>query len=141
MCQQRAALLPEMEKALETYMADMEKANGNTDAIMKASAAMEAAMKAVYDRECGVQLTDAEKTELQKRPHLTGAEAGGFTDTQDAILKERVPPLCGSGTNLQVDANGGAVPIDARNSWVYTAAELEAITPKCVTLMSALVAS
>lgn len=138
-CAQRAATLPEMQKALDTYLVDLEKANGDNDAIMKAAQKMDAAMRAVIDRECGVQLTPEQERELQARPHLAGAKAGGFTDRQFAFLKERIPPFCAAGAKLETDDNGASVPVDYKNRYVYSTTEVAALGPKCGTLMPAIV--
>ena len=137
-CEQRVAAGPEMKQALDTYMADLEKANGDNDAIMKAAQKMDTAMRAIIDRECGAVLTPEQERDLQARPHLAGAKAGGFTDRQFGFIKERIAPFCSAGEKLESGPEGAAVPVDYRNSYVYSATEVEALRPKCAAFMHAL---
>ena len=132
---------PEGQKILADYMAALEKAGEDPDAAMKAMQAMDQAMRALYARECGEPFTDEEARELQQRPHVIGAEAGGFTTIQYAILKERVPPFCEGGADLRQDEGGASAPgVDERNRYVYGADEVEALRTRCEALTLALAA-
>jgi hypothetical protein len=141
-CEQRTAMTPEVQALLEVYLADMEKANGDNAAIMKAAEKMEAAMRAIMNRECGESLTPERETELQKRPAAKGAEAGGFKDVQYSVLKERVAPFCTAGAALEESEDGASVPAPGTSDrLVYSAAEIEALRPRCAALMQALAGS
>lgn len=139
-CQARAAMLPEMQKLIEEYIADMEKANGNNDAIMKVAERMEAKSKAFYARECGEVLGSDRIQELQKESEAIGAAAAGMTDRQYAIVKERIAPFCTAGEQLVRDADGATVPGDGED-YVYSAAEIAALTPRCDVLGKAIAAT
>lgn len=139
-CQARAAMLPEMQKLIEEYMADMEKANGNNDAIMKVAERMDARSKAFYARECGEVLGSDRIQELQKESESIGAGAAGMTDRQYAIVKERIAPFCTAGDQMVRDGAGATVPGDGED-YVYSAAEIEALTPRCDVLGKAIAAT
>jgi coproporphyrinogen III oxidase-like Fe-S oxidoreductase len=59
-----------------------------------------------------------------------GAAAGGFTQPQYSMLKERIAPYC------QAIAKGGSAPADAR--LVYTDDEIQAMKPRCSALLVAI---
>lgn len=138
-CEMGVAQGPEAQKLLADYLAAVEKGGEDPDAALKAMQELDVAMRALYARECGEPFTDEEARELQQQPHRVGAEAGGFTVVQYAILKERVLPFCESGADLRVDAGGASAPgVDERNRYVYGADEVDALRPRCEALTAAL---
>lgn len=140
-CVANAAMLPEVQKALDEYMAALEKAEGNGEKLTAAAIKLDETTKVIYDRECGAEMPDDRLRELQKEPALAGAKAADFTEYQYASLKERVPPFCTAGDRLEKDGDGAFVPVDARNRYVYSATEIAALTPRCEKLSAAIAAN
>ena len=138
-CEQRVAGTPEVQKLLEEYMAALEKANGDSKAVIAAAEKMEAGMKAVVDRECGEALAAERERELHKRPLVVGAEAGGFTEYQYAVLRERIAPFCRAGDALETSADGASLPVaGTKHRLVYSNIEIEALTPRCASFTKVL---
>jgi hypothetical protein len=74
--------------------------------------------------------------QLAQQPAQAALQAGGFTRTQYAILKERIAPFCASPTT---GSDGGVrIPGSDNQFYVYSPEEVEALRPRCETLMAAL---
>ena len=144
-CMMEAVMSDEGQRVMDDMTAKGE-AYGNNPADKAAEAAyqkaQEALAKFMMDR-CGVDPNTFANTglpELQKRPARAGMEAGGFTDTQYAILKERIPPLCAIASTSPT----GEVRIagDGRNIfWVYSEVEVATVVPRCGELTRLLAAT
>ncbi|HEX2165692.1 MAG TPA: hypothetical protein VHG09_00520 [Longimicrobiales bacterium] len=143
-CTMEVVMSPEGQSAMEEMnakaMARVEKPGDRAamDAHLKAQ---EAYMKLVRDR-CGPDPDEfeSERRDMQSRLPKMGEEAGGFTPTQYAVLKERITPLCA----IAQTAGDGEVriPGDGRNIfWVYSAVEVETIVPRCAELSGLIAAA
>ena len=137
-CVMTAVATPESEALMAAMAAKGEAYLANT-ADAAAAAAHREAQQDVMDfmvRSCGPdpdQFRSSELPKLQARPAKVGQEAGGFTVTQYAILKERVAPLCGLAE--AAGADGVRIPGEGENIyWVYSPAEVETLVPRCAEL-------
>jgi hypothetical protein len=125
------ALMAASSAASEKYLA-----NPRDAAAAEAHRAAQQALVEHMKQTCGADpdtFRSSELPKLQTRPTAAALAAGGFTDTQYAILKERVAPLCG----LAEAAGDGVVriPGDGKNIfWVYSAEEVDTLTPRCEAL-------
>ncbi len=125
------ALMEEMAAKGEAYMDDTSD--------QAAAAAYQQVQQSIMDaqaKRCGPdpdQFQSSELPKLQARPAKVGQEAGGFTATQYAILKERVAPLCG---RAQAGAEGEIrLPGEGKDIyWVYSPVEVEQLLPRCEAL-------
>jgi hypothetical protein len=107
-----------------------------------ASAAYQKAAQAMADfltDKCGPNpdTFDSELSRMQGLPAEAGLKAGGFNATQYAMLKERIPPLCG----IAKAADDGELRIPGEGKdiyWVYSADEVAAVVPRCDAFMTAL---
>ena len=72
------------------------------------------------------------KGDLLDGPEKVGQKAAGLTERQYAILKERIVPFCAAA----VASGPGELRI--ARGYVYTTAEMEALRPRCATLLPAL---
>ena len=132
-CQQSLMKGPEYAQLLQEYP-------GATTGRSKDASAREAAQEfmtklaALTEKTCGPDPAHTrEKQDLARRlreAETKAAERGGFTIRQYAVLKERVTPLClsdpvpPSPDGLRIKGVGSA-------SFVYTAAEVAALRPRC----------
>lgn len=138
-CEQTVLVGPQGQAVMADYMAALEKAGENQEAMMKAMQEMDTKLRALYARECGEPYSVEEERELVERPNVVGAAAVGFTPVQYAILKERIAPFCTAGAGVGAGGQGAAVPAEGSNeSYVYEAGEVEALRPRCAALMAAL---
>jgi hypothetical protein len=137
-CQTQAVQSPESQALLERFQAEMEKHENDPQALQKLLLKQSEAVQALFERKCGADPSSQGEVRkaAQARPEAAGARAGGFTiDNQRhwgqqmvsreyAILKERIAPFC---RNPQ-----------QTGKYAYTAAEQEALRPRCETLSRAL---
>lgn len=119
-----------MDKAA-AYSADP----GNAEASAAYQRAQDEYTAAIHER-CGTNPDEFEVSELPAlldAAEAAGWEAGGFTDVQYGILKERVTPLCGVADS--VGPGELRLPGMGQNIfWVYSALEVESLLPRCSAL-------
>lgn len=144
-CMMEAIMSDEGQRVMDDMTAKTEAYSNNPSDKAAEQAyrkAQEAMAKFMADK-CGADpstFANTELPELQKRPARVGMEAGGFTPTQYAFLKERVTPLCAiasTGPDGEV-----RIPGDGKNIfWVYSEVEVETIVPRCAELTRLLAAT
>jgi hypothetical protein len=142
-CQQQLMQGPTGQAAAADYMKAIEDAGDDQAKMQKAMMDMDSALKVVYLNGCGASTKtdlDDKRSALQKRPHGAGAQAGGFTASQYAVLKERVLPFCNAGSKLQQAQGGAKVHSMGGVYYVYTDDEIQALHPRCGALTTALAA-
>jgi hypothetical protein len=144
-CMMEAMMSDEGQRVLEEMTAKGEaySKNPSDKAAEQAYRKAQDAMTKFMTDTCGVDpdtFTNRELPELQKRPAQAGMEAGGFTATQYAFLKERVPPLCAiASTSPEGEVR---IPGDGKNIfWVYSEVEVQTIVPRCAELTRLLAAT
>jgi hypothetical protein len=139
-CKGGVVMGPEGLKLLQDYTAAIGDGSGGPAVVQKAAATMTAKLDALVEKSCGpdpAKVSSNVPNQL-KEAAAAAARAQGFTPRQFAILKERVTPLCLSdpsrprGADVKVPGQGDAF-------YVYTAAEIEVLRPRCEALLKALV--
>jgi len=138
-CKSNVMMTPEGMKLLEDYNTAVNAHPNDFAAMQKAATAMKLKMDAMADKACGPDPSSASVSlPNQLRDAETAAAKGqGFTPRQFAILKERVLPLCLSDPAPK-SAKGLKLPGQGNASFVYTAAEVEALRPRCEAFLKAL---
>lgn len=115
-----ASEAPAIEKITDSNMSDEKK----MAEMQRIGAVLEKKEAAFMEQKCGAEVERMNQSEYE----AIGAEAGGFTAGQYAILKERIHPFCESA------AKGGSGGVNL----VFTEAEVAAITPRCSALLPAI---
>lgn len=140
-CEQEVMRTPE---AQQIYMGASDLTTGEEptlEQLQKASEELARRFDKIVRPKCGLDTQQAEEVRTQHADRLdaAGPAASGLTKLQLTLLKERIIPFC---TAAQAPvAAGGEVRIPTSSDaifWVYTAAELEALQPRCARLASAL---
>lgn len=137
-CMMKAVMSPEAQALMAASSAKGEAyiASPRDQAAAAAYRKAQQDLVEYMSRTCGPdpdQFRSSELPKLQARPAEAGREAGGFTVTQYAILKERVAPLCGMAEAAGSD--GIKIPGEGKNIfWVYSPVEVEALLPRCAEL-------
>ncbi|MBZ5589167.1 MAG: hypothetical protein LAO05_11450 [Acidobacteriia bacterium] len=133
-CRQGVMAGPEYAQLMQEYAAAASGQSKNTSAAHKAGSDMMAKLAALIETTCG---TDPGRSNEKKdvtgelrRTEKAAAESNGFTLRQYAILKERVTPLCLSDP-VPPDPAGLKLKGQGSASFVYTAAEVAALRPRC----------
>ena len=111
---------PALEKVSDSNMSDDKK----LAEMQRIGAVLQKKEAAFLEQKCGVAVERLEQSEYE----AIGAEAGGFTPAQYAVLKERIHPFCESAAK---GGSGGA-------NLVFTDAEIAVITPRCSALLPAI---
>lgn len=131
-CYVNALMSPDGQKLTAEYGAGMDGKSAQ-----EATAAMEAYAKKLErftETQCGPS-PDAvrnRRNEVQKANSTNAAEVGGFNAGQYAILKERIPPVCGTDALSAAGSDGLQLPGDgARIYWVYSPTEVEVLRQNC----------
>lgn len=129
---------PDAMKLMEDFGAASQKAGSDTAALVKAAEAMQKGMDALVEKRCGPDPAAGRSSAQERQREMADAAArdAGLTPRQYAVLKERVTPFCALGgaagkEGARIKAPGGAY-------WVYTAAEVSALGPRCAALTKAL---
>ncbi len=123
--------MDELQDLSDEFTRAMETAGSDGDRTMRASEAYRAGIDAVVERRCGISQTAfAERQATASDDALAAAlQAGGFTDQQYSVLKERLVPFCAAGGNS--DRIAGP---EGKHFYVYQAIEVEALSSRCSTL-------
>jgi hypothetical protein len=131
-CQQSLMRTPEAQAAYREYTGMLK--GTDQEAMRKASEWYGKRLAEITRPKCGPSPSDAEimKGDLLGGPEKVGQKAASLTERQYAILKERILPFC----TAAVASGPGELRIDG--GFVYTAAEMEALRPRCATLSPAL---
>jgi hypothetical protein len=72
------------------------------------------------------------KGDLLNGPEKVGQKEAGLTERQYAVLKERILPFCTAA------ASSGSGELKVDGGFVYTTTEMQALRPRCATLLPAL---
>ena len=121
----------EIVRLTERFSSEMEKAK-TTDDIILAGQNQQAAMDALVLKHCGI--TQREFVERQGRVSddalAAALAAGGFSEREYGMLKERVVPFCKAGGRSE------RVPGSGKDKfYVYSAEEVAALAPRCGALL------
>ncbi len=142
-CQMQVLMTPEFQKVMEDATKAMSVPGKDPAATQKAAVGLQETMQAMIEKACG---PDPSKTyakpdvgSLVRQAQADAAKANGFTDRQYAVLKERVTPLCLSDP-VPAGADGARVRGEGAVFFVYSAAEVEALRPRCDALTKLIVA-
>ncbi|HUK14024.1 MAG TPA: hypothetical protein VLW17_12045 [Thermoanaerobaculaceae bacterium] len=138
-CKSNVMMTPEGMKLLEDYNTAVNAHPNDFAAMQKAATAMKLKMDAMTEKACGPDPAAASVSlpNLLRDAETAAAKGQGFTPRQFAILKERVLPLCLSDPTPP-GAKGVKLPGQGNASFVYTAAEAEALRPRCESFLKAL---
>jgi hypothetical protein len=138
-CAQGMGMTPEYQRIFEKYLADVSSAGNDNEAIGRSTQVFDSTYRALAAPKCGRERNSEIERELQNRPIEAATRAGEFTRAEYAMLKERVEPFCEAGSRQIITSDGATVPGSGHNiRWVYTAAEVQALTARCRTLSDAL---
>ena len=131
-CEQSLMKTPEAQAAYREYTGMLK--GTDQEAMRKASEWYGQRLAEITRPKCGPSPSDAEimKGDLLRGPEKVGQNTAGLTERQYAILKERILPFC----TAAVGSGAGELRIDG--GYVYTTAEMEALRPRCATLLPAL---
>lgn len=131
-CEQSLMKTPEAQAAYREYTGMLR--GTDQEAMRKASEWYGQRLAEITRPKCGPSPSEAEmmKGDLLGGPEKVGQKAAGLTERQYAILKERILPFC----TAAVASGPGELRIDG--GYVYTTAEMEALRPRCATLLPAL---
>jgi hypothetical protein len=113
---------PEMTKLSDSNMSDEKK----MAAFQQIGATLEKKKKDLQVKRCGEEIAALTAVEYE----AAGAEAGGFTQPQYSMIKERVVPFC------TAVAKGTDQAADKR--LVYSDSEKAAMKPYCPAMLAAL---
>jgi hypothetical protein len=127
------SMLHQFNRLSEDMARQME--SGSTEAMIAASEAYQAGMDALMVEHCG-----ASQSEFTRRQGAVNDDAlsaalneGRFTETQYAMIKERVVPFClAGGTSARIAGPEG------EHFYVYEPEEVEALAARCDAIMPAL---
>ena len=131
-CEQSLMRTPEAQAAYREYTGMLR--GTDQEAMRKASEWYRQRLVEITRPKCGPSPSEAEimKGDLLDGPEKVGQKAAGLTERQYAILKERIVPFC----TAAVASGPGELRV--KGGHVYTAAEMEALRPRCATLLPAL---
>ncbi|HVN76336.1 MAG TPA: hypothetical protein VMT19_08475 [Thermoanaerobaculaceae bacterium] len=133
-CQMELMMTPEFQRAMQEATAAMSAPGRDPAAAQTSGRELQDKLQAMVEARCG-----PDPGKVHRKPDVgsalrqatsDAAKANGFTDRQYAILKERVVPLCLS--DPKAAGRGGLkVPGQGPVFFVYSAAEVEALRPRC----------
>ncbi|HSQ29716.1 MAG TPA: hypothetical protein VLN49_07700 [Gemmatimonadaceae bacterium] len=131
-CRQSLMRTPEAQAAYREYTGMLK--GTDQEAMRKASEWYGKRLSEITRPKCGPSPSEAEimKGDLLGGPEKVGEKAAGLTERQYAVLKERVLPFCTAA------ASSGSGELKVEGGFVYTTAEMEALRPRCATLLPAL---
>ena len=131
-CRQSLMKTPEAQAAYREYTGMLK--GTDQEAMRKASEWYGQRVAEITRPKCGPSPSEAEvmKGDLLSGPEKVGQKAAGLTERQYAVLKERIIPF---GT---VAGAGGSGELRIDGGFVYTTAEMEALRPRCATLLPTL---
>lgn len=138
-CEQDAIRSAEGQKMSEESVRLMEAAKTD-EQVQQAMEEMGKRLEAFMEPRCGLEPNKAERLRSELAPRTTAAaeEASGLTDHQLSILKERILPLC-TATEAAAGSEGARIPTeDSTIFYVYSPGEVEALRPRCGTLVKVL---
>ncbi len=132
-CQMRLIMSPEYQNVMQEMSEVMKNAKPSAS-WQQAMQEVTAKQEALQEKACGPDpsrdATAADTASRLREAEAKAAKENGFTPRQYAVLKERISPLC-----LADPAPPGVgvvkVPASAGNFYVYTAAEVAALRPRC----------
>ncbi len=136
-CQMELYTSPEFQQLMQDMTAALSGMGKDPAGAQRAAQDMQTKMDAEMEKKCG---PDPDKTYRKpdvgseiRKAQSEAARSTGFTDRQYAIIKERVTPLC-----LSDPAPAGPDGLKIRGEgsvfFVYTAAEVETVRPRCEAL-------
>lgn len=137
-CQMEAAMSPEGQEVL-ALAAAMEGKEG--DALLKAMEEYNQRWQAHIESACGPspETVQARADEAGAAARERAVEASGLEPTQFSIAKERIVAACQPGILAAAGPDGLRFPGEGNNiAWVYSAAEVAALTPRCDALAARL---
>jgi len=133
-CQVQLMMSPEFQQKMEDATKAMSVPGKDPAAAQKRAQDLQESMQAMVEKACG---PDPGKTYhkpdvggLVRQAQSDAAKANGFTDRQYAVIKERVTPLCLSDP-APAGTDGVKVKGDGPVFFVYSAAEVDALRPRC----------
>lgn len=133
-CLQGLMLTPEGQQLVIAHAQRMTQVRNEQDGA-KAQAELDRAVEPKCGRNPGQESPSSRRAALARSAGKT-APAGGFTAVQLAMLKERVVPFCSATQHGPGAAGGASVPGSGRGVfYVYAAAEVEALQPRCAKLL------
>ena len=136
-CQTQIMMSPQAQAWSTEMAAAMEKGQA---AAQKAMTTMAQKVDSLTEQTCGPRPNSVEEKRRQARNDAEeeAGKAGGFTGRQYFIIKERIPPICGTGALATAD---GALKLPGTGQdifWVYSPAEVEVLRARCGRLQGAL---
>jgi len=138
-CEQDAIRSAEGQKMSEESVRLLEAAKTD-EQVSQAMEEMGKRLEAFMEPRCGLEPSKAERlgSELAPRVDTAAEQASGLNDRQLSILKERILPLC-TATQAAAGSEGARIPTeDSTIFYVYSPGEVEALRPRCGTLVKAL---
>ncbi len=141
-CQMQVLMTPEFQKVMADATKAMSVPGKDPAATQKVAVGLQETMQAMIEKACGADpsktYTKPDVRSQMRQAQADAAKANGFTDRQYAVLKERVTPLCLSDP-VPAGADGARVRGEGAVFFVYSAAEVEALRPRCDALTKLIV--
>lgn len=140
-CRQRVAGSPKAQEMMEAQLQVLGDETSTQEARERALQEMATRLEALTEPECGLEPHKAEKLRSELAPRVPAAaeQASGLTDLQLSILKERILPFCVEPGAAAAAAGERRIPGETDTVfYVYSPTEVEALRPRCGTLLEAL---
>jgi len=142
-CRQRVAASPETQELMEEQLQVLGDETSTQQQMDLALQEMATRLEALTEPECGLEPNKAEKLRRELDPRVAAAaeQASGLSDRQLSILKERILPFCLAPEAAAAAAGELKIPGETSTVfYVYSPTEVEALWPRCGSLVEALLA-
>ena len=142
-CRQRVAGSPRAQELMEEQLQVLEDETSTQQQREQALQEMATRLEALTEPECGLEPNKAEKLRSELAPRVAAAaeQAGGLSDIQLSILKERILPFCVAPEAVAAAAGEMKIPGETSTVfYVYSPTEVEALQPRCGSLVEGLLA-
>jgi hypothetical protein len=132
-CMMTAMQSDDYQKLMQGYTDEIQKANGKVEESTAAMNRFTENLKKLVELKCGANPDEVGPNnawKVEQGATEAGVSASGVPSTRYAQWKERVVPFC----NLPASKRSGGGVVRAE-SYAYLANEVEALTPRCASLM------
>lgn len=140
-CRQRVAMSAKTQEIMEEHLRVLGDETSTQQQRERALQEMATRLEALTEPECGLEPRKAEQlgAELSLRVATAGEEASRLGNLQLSILKERILPFCVTPELATATAEELLIPGETSTAfYVYLPTEVEALQPRCSTLVQAL---